>query len=67
MEIHEITKPIRTQKYWAKYWESMTKRLLAELYKNEVIDTCMEKHIIGEGLDFASKEEWIENRLECFE
>lgn len=40
--------------------------LAEELYKNEVIDTAMERLIIGEGKDFASKEDWIDSRLNAF-
>ncbi|KKM84211.1 hypothetical protein LCGC14_1301390 [marine sediment metagenome] len=37
--------------------------LVEELYKNEVIDTQMKELIIGEGKDFASKEDWIDYRI----
>lgn len=37
--------------------------LAEELYKNEVVDTAMERLLIGEGKDFASKEDWIDYRI----
>lgn len=39
--------------------------LVEELYRNEVIETQMEKLIIGEGKDYADKEDWIDSRLDA--
>ena len=39
--------------------------LAEELYRNEVIDTQMEKLVIGEGNDYASKEDWIDCRIDA--
>ncbi len=41
--------------------------LVEELYRNEVIDTLMEREIIGEGKDYASKEDWMDSRLDAFQ
>ena len=35
-----------------------------EMYQNEVVDTDMVHNIIGEGNECASKEDWIEDRME---
>ncbi len=39
--------------------------LAEELYKNEVVDTHMKDLIIGEGKDYASKEDWIESKIDA--
>jgi len=35
-----------------------------EVYKSQVKETLMEEHLIGEGKDFISKEDWIEQKIE---
>lgn len=37
-----------------------------QAYKNEVVDTGMEPVLIGEDLEFSSKEEWIAERIEDY-
>jgi len=40
-------------------------RVAAEhAYKNEVVETDMERHIIGSRCEFESKEDWIEAKEE---
>jgi len=34
-----------------------------EAYQNEVIDTGMKEHIIGPGMEYFSKEDWIESKI----
>jgi hypothetical protein len=41
-------------------------RAAAEAFESEVVDTEMLDLIIGEGKDFSSREEWIENRLDSW-
>jgi hypothetical protein len=36
----------------------------AVAYESEVLDTQMEQLMIGEGLEFASREDWIEQRVD---
>ncbi len=50
--------PIRKTKYGR-----IILSLIEELYRKEVIETKMEELIIGEGNDFLSKEDWIDNKL----
>lgn len=38
--------------------------LIKNIYRNEVIDTLMEKEIIGEGKDYADKRDWFDCKLE---
>lgn len=47
-----------------KYYKDALYLAAAHEYKNEVEDPEMAEHIIGEGKDFASKEEWIEARVQ---
>lgn len=35
-----------------------------EVYQSEVVDTEMEDLMIGEGLDYGSKEEFIESKID---
>ena len=35
-----------------------------EAYKSEVVDTGMVEHYIGEWHDYASREDWIECRIQ---
>jgi uncharacterized protein YheU (UPF0270 family) len=37
--------------------------VVEEMYEREVVETLMEHQIIGEGKDYASKEDWIESRI----
>jgi len=39
--------------------------LIEELYQKEVIETQMKELIIGEEKDYASKEDWIDCRLDA--
>lgn len=42
-------------------------RIAAEdAYKEEVIETDMKDILIGEGKDYANREEWLEDRLESW-
>ncbi len=34
-----------------------------EAYRNEVVDTKMEEHIIGEGKEYFDKKDWVESKL----
>ena len=45
-------------------WKKIVYFAAEEAYNNEVIDTEMKDMIIGEGLYFASKEDWIEARIQ---
>ena len=40
--------------------------LAEELYENEVVDTNMERLVIGEGKDYDSKEDWIDCRIDAY-
>ena len=37
-----------------------------DLYQSDVVDTEMESHIIGEGNEYGSKEQWIEEQMESW-
>ena len=37
-----------------------------DLYQSDVVDTEMEHHIIGEGNEYGSKEQWIEEQMESW-
>jgi predicted transcriptional regulator len=42
--------------------------LLEQAWQDEVIDTGMKDLIIGERLDFADKQDWIDSKMrECLE
>lgn len=48
--------------------ETMTRMLrqaAEDAYRSEVVDSEMTDLIIGEGKDYANKENWIESWLEC--
>lgn len=40
--------------------------LVEELYEHEVRDTQMEKLMIGEGRDYADKQDWIDSKLDIY-
>ena len=48
-----------------KYFYKDALYLAAEYaYKEEVVDTGMVEHIIGEWKDYESKEDWISSRVD---
>ena len=40
------------------------RRAAEEIYVNDVLDTEMEQHIIGDGLEYARKQDWIEAKID---
>jgi hypothetical protein len=37
-----------------------------QAYRNEILDTEMRDLVIGRGMDWGSKEEWIEDRIQSW-
>lgn len=45
-------------------WKKALYKAANELYISQVVDTQMTQLVIGEGLEFSSKKEWIESKVE---
>lgn len=46
-----------------KYYKDALYIAAEHSYKDEIVDTDMVEHTIGEKMDFASREEWIVSRV----
>lgn len=45
-------------------WKKALYKAAQELYESEVLDTGMYQLLIGEDLEFSSKQEWIDSKVE---
>lgn len=49
-----------------KYYKQALYRAAEEAYQDQVIDTEMYDNLIGEGKEFESKEQWIEEKVQMW-
>lgn len=52
------------RKYRLAQYEKALKKAAKEAYQEQVVDTDMVHNTIGENNDFATKEDWIEEKME---
>jgi hypothetical protein len=61
------TRKTRAKATWEGEAELAMKALLCaaeEAYQDKIVDTYMFRHVIGPGLAFASKEDWLRQKVE---
>jgi hypothetical protein len=52
------------KKHSVEFWISIVKKFAEELYQRNVIDVDMETEMIGEGKEYASRDEWIGEKID---